>query len=187
MGKTTLLNDWCKEHREYKQVTEVARGIMKEMSITRSDLKMYLENDKQKFLNFQQAIFKEQNCRESSLLKDGASFIADRGPDPLVFVAQGIGHKSAMELAETEAAKMCLERYRSNNCIVIVVCPLEKIEDDHVRLVPTAEQQLQYTDCLQTLLSDLKISFKYCDKVDRFERVCWLNKVVQEMQSSVSP
>ena len=184
VGKTTLLRDWCNIHTEYKKITEVAREVMKERSITRTDLKLYLNNDSKKFLDFQQAIFEEQNCQESRLVGAGCSFIADRGPDPLVFVMQGIDRVSAMKLADTEGAKLCLERYRSKNCIVVVVCPLEEIEDDNVRMVPTAEEQLKYNRYLQEILQDLKIPFKYCDETCREKRVHWLEKVVSESQTS---
>lgn len=180
MGKTTLLEDWCKKHTEYEKITEVARGIMKDGSITRIDLQYYLKNDKQKFWEFQQAIFEEQNHKECDMLTSGTSFITDRGPDPLVFVLQNIDYSSAMKLAETNGAQMCLERYRSKNCRVIVVCPLDKIEDDCVRLVPTVDEQLQYTESLQKLLHNLKIPFKYCGETGRLERIQWLEEVALE-------
>lgn len=179
-----MLSDWCERHTEYKQVTEVARGIMNDLSITRNDLKYYLNNEKQKFFDFQQAIFEKQNSEECYLLRSGSSFIADRGPDPLVFVEQGIDSDSAMKLANTSAAKVCLERYRSKHCLIIVLCPLEEIEDDSVRLVPTAEEQLKYTEILQKLLRDLKIPFRYCDRKDRQERIDWLEKAVLDVQNS---
>lgn len=186
MGKTTLLNDWCNIHTEYKKITEVARGIMKDRSITRADLEFYLKNDGQKFVDFQQAIFEEQNHQESKLIGTGCSFIADRGPDPLVFVMQSIDHATTMKLANTEGARLCLERYRSKNCIVVVVCPLDKIEDDNIRMVPTAEEQLKYTRYLQGILQDLKIPFKYCEETCREKRVQWLEKVVLELETSVT-
>lgn len=178
VGKTTFSNDWCKQHPEYRQVQEIARQIMKDKSLTRADLKSFLTSDNGRFLEFQSNIFVGQNLRESELVGENNPFITDRGPDPLVFVEQHIGHDSALKLAELPAAKECLQRYRSNNCVVIIVCPLEEIEDDNVRIVPTNEEQLQYTEFLKTLLQELSVPYKYCDKTDRHERIQWLEDIV---------
>lgn len=179
VGKSTLAGDWCGKHREYHHVREVARDIMKERSITRADLKAFLTSEnKDEFFKFQNQIFEEQNVREASLVERKIPFIADRGPDPLVFAEQNINYKSALELAETQAAKMCLQRYRSKNCVVIIVCPLDEIEDDHVRIVPTSEEQIEYTQCLKHVLEKLNVAYRYCDKTDRDERVKWLEAIV---------
>lgn len=178
VGKTTLLEDWCRKHTEYRQVKEIARGIMKDRSITRRDLEHYLKNDLQEFWNFQHAIFEEQNHQEYDMIQHNCSFIADRGPDPLVFAEQNIDHASAVKLADSHAAKKCLDRYRSENCVVVVVSPLDKVEDDNVRIVPTPEEQIKYTECLQRFLHDLKIPYEYCNKTDRLERIQWLERIL---------
>ena len=179
VGKTTFSNDWCKQHPEYRQVKEIARQIMRDKSLTRADLKSFLSSDGNgKFLEFQSDIFVGQNLQESELVKANHPFISDRGPDPLVFVEQHIDHDSALKLAELPAAKECLQRYRSKNCVVIIVCPLEEIEDDNVRIVPTNEEQLQYTEFLKALLQELNVPYKYCDKTNRCERIQWLEDIV---------
>lgn len=179
VGKSTLAGDWCRKHSEFHHVREVARDIMRERSITRADLKAFLASEnKADFFEFQHQIFKEQNAREASLFDRKSSFIADRGPDPLVFAEQNINHNSALELAETPAAKACLERYRSKNCIVIIICPLNEIEDDRVRMVPTSEEQVEYTKCLKQILAKLNVAYRYCNITDREERVRWLEEIV---------
>ena len=179
MGKSTLANDWCEIHTEYHHVQEVARDIMKERSITRSHLKAFLASEsKAEFFEFQKQIFHGQNAREAVLVQQNVPFIADRGPDPLVFVEQNLDHNSALKLAETPAAKLCLQRYRLKNCAVIIICPLDKIEDDNVRMVPTSEEQIEYTKCLKQLLQDLNIPYKYCDITDRHGRLQWLEEAV---------
>ncbi len=179
VGKTTLANDWCEQHSEYHHVKEVAREILRSKSISRDELMSFLDSeDKQKFFDFQDLIFEQQNIKETDLIQKKCSFIADRGPDPLVFVEQHIGHKSALKLADSYAAKMCLRRYCSNNCVVIVMCPLDEIEDDNVRMVPTHEEQIRYTECLKKILTEMNIPYQYCDKTDRTERLEWLENVV---------
>lgn len=187
VGKSTLASDWCRQHMEYHHVREVARDIMKEQSITRADLKDFLRSEnKNRFFEFQSKIFEEQNIRESALVEKNLPFIADRGPDPLVFVEQNIDHKSALKLAdESHAAKMCLRRYRSDGCIVIILCPLDEIEDDNIRMVPSSEEQLQYTESLKSLLQLLNVPYKYCDKTDHLERLQWLEEVVSSMTVNV--
>lgn len=177
VGKSTLAKDWCEKHKEYHHIEEVARDIMKEKSITRSDLMSYM-NDGRKFFEFQYSIFEEQNRREHKLVEENCSFIADRGPDPLAFVCMHMGQITALELAELPASKSCLQRYRANNCRLIIVCPLDVIEDDSVRMVPTNKEQLQYTNYLRTLLDELNIPYKYCDRTDHLERLKWLEGIV---------
>lgn len=179
VGKSTLAGDWCRKHTEYHRLREVARDIMKDRSITRDDLWDFLASQgKQKFFQFQDQIFQEQNTRETLFVQNDLPFIADRGPDPLVFVEQNMNFDSALKLAETQAAKMCLQRYRSKNCVVIVVCPLKDIEDDSVRMVPTNEEQIRYTESLKQLLQRFDVPYKYCDQTDRHERLKWLEKAV---------
>jgi nicotinamide riboside kinase len=179
VGKSTLAGDWCKAHTEYHHICEVARDIMKEQCITRTDLKEFLASEnKVKFVDFQNQIFTEQNIRETLLVERNVPFIADRGPDPLVFIDQNLNYNSALELAETLAAKQCLERYRSKNCVVVIVCPLDDIEDDNVRMVPTSEEQIQYTECLKKLLQHLNVPYKYCNITDRHERLHWLEETI---------
>ena len=180
VGKSTLAEDWCRQHAEYHHIFEVARDIMKERSITRSDLESYLRSEKkEQFFEFQKQIFEDQNTRESDLEQKGFSFIADRGPDPLVFAEQCISHESSLKLAEVCAAKTCLQRYRSDKCVVVIVCPLDRIEDDSVRIVPTKEEQIQYTECLKRILQENNILYKYCDKTDCQERLEWLEQVIK--------
>lgn len=188
VGKSTLAGDWCKKHTEYHHVREVAREIMKDQSITRADLKEFLASEnKVKFFEFQNQIFQEQNVREAFLVEKNFPFIADRGPDPLVFVEQNLSHDSALKLAETQAANLCLQRYRSKNCAVIIICPLEKIEDDNIRMVPTSEDQIQYTECLKQLLQMLNVPYKYCDKTDRYERLQWLEEAISPSTMCLAP
>lgn len=179
VGKSTLAEDWCRKYTHYHHVKEVARDIMKKQKITRSHLKSFLATEnKVEFFEFQEQIFHEQNAREAVLVEQNVPFVADRGPDPLVFVEQNMDHTSALKLAETPAAKSCFQRYRLKNCAMIVICPLDKIEDDNVRMVPTGEEQIQYTECLKRLLQDLNIPYKYCDITDRHGRLQWLEEVV---------
>ena len=182
-GKTTLATDWCEKHKEYYHVKEIARDLMKNKSITRENLKTFMDSEnKHKFFDFQQLIFEKQNSIETDLILNNSSFIADRGPDPLVFVERHIDHASALKLADSYAAKMCLQRYSSKNCVVIILCPLDKIEDDSVRIVPTREEQIQYIECLKRILQEMQISYQFCDRTDRTERLHWLETIVSSMK-----
>ena len=159
---------------------EVAREIMRKNSITRDVLESFHKPENRgKFLDFQHSILVGQNDIETSLIKKNCHFITDRGPDPLVFVEQHTAdHELAMKLADSDAAKACLQRYRSSRCVVVIVCPLDTIEDDNVRMVPTGEEQIQYTEYLKRILKELKVPYKYCDKTDRAERLDWLESVI---------
>lgn len=178
VGKTTLADDWCQKHVEYHHIKEIAREIMRKNSISRADLKSFIEKNKKKFFDFQHLIMEEQNIIETTLMERNQCFIVDRGPDPLVFMHQYISHESALKLAETDAAKSCLQRYRSKDCIVVVVCPLDTIEDDNVRMVPTHQEQIDYTECLTHILNDMNIPYCYCNETDRHERLKWLEQLI---------
>ena len=178
IGKTTLAKNWCERHPEFCRIDEVARVILSEKGISRRELLSYQSDlSNGKFLQFQCQIFDRQNYMESKISKE-ESVIVDRGPDPLAFVEHFISRGAALKLAEYPAAKTCLERYRSRNCVVVILCPLDSIEDDNVRDVPTRCSQLRYTECLKDLLKELNVPYVYCDKTDLYERIMWLEKMI---------
>ncbi len=178
VGKTTLANDWCEKHQDYHFIQEVARNVMRNKGITRADLESYLQDNKDNFLEFEHLIFKEQNDREVEFFVKDCSFIADRGPDPLAFIMLHIDLKTALVLADSPEAKLCLQRYRCEESVLVILCPLDEIEDDNVRMVPTRAEQLQYTKHLQHILDLLKVPYAYCNKKDRYDRVRWLEELI---------
>ena len=155
-----LAKDWHKRHPEYWYNEEVAKVIISENGISRTELLSYQSDiSNGKFLQFQYQIFERQNCVESHVT-DEESVIVDRGPDPLAFVEFHISHEAALKLAEESVGKSCLQHYKSRDCIVVILCPLDTIEDDNVRDVPTRREQLIFTENLKSLLTELSIPFK---------------------------
>ena len=178
-GKTALCNDWCKRHPQFYFVEEVARKVMKEKSIDRPKLHSYIQNiSNGKFLQFHQDIFDQQNSveQESSVRE---FVIVDRGPDPVVFITQSMSYDDAFKLANSPSARACFERYKSDDVVLVIMCPLDTIEDDGVRYVPTKDEQYEYVDILKHFLYHLGIQFHYCDKTSRNARVKWLEELLQ--------
>ena len=178
VGKTTLAKDWKERHKEYSHISEVARDVMKEHSLTRDDLITSLKTpEKATFLRLQKLIFEEQDRRETSL--EGESFISDRGPDPLAYVSLKISPEAADELAQTPAATNCLNRYRK--CLVLVLCPLATQSDDGFRMVQDRKEQEQFTRVLREQLQKHGISYVYVDETDRSKRISFLERAIQGM------
>lgn len=176
VGKTTLAIDWIERHGEYAHIGEVARDVMKQLSLTREHLITSLGTpDKATFLHLQGLIFEEQNRREISL--EHQPFISDRGPDPLAYVSLKKSSEAADELAKTAAASACLDRYRKS--LVLVLCPLATQSDDGFRMVQDREEQCQFTSALCEQLQKHGIPYVYVDETDRRKRVSVLEKAVQ--------
>ena len=177
MGKTTVANDWCSEHKHFVHIQEVARDVMHDQCITRDDLEESLStNGKHVFLRLQHAILEEQNKRELAVSKYG-SFISDRGPDPLIFAAQYVTIDAADSLAQTPDGLACLERYRTS--LVLVLCPLEKPTDDGFRMVPTTNEQNKFTSILREFLNRYHIPHVYVNETDHHRRIDLIKKAVK--------
>jgi nicotinamide riboside kinase len=178
VGKTTLATDWIKRHKEYAHISEVARDVMKQHSLTRDDLIESLKTpEKATFLHLQKLIFEEQNRREISLGSN--PFISDRGPDPLAYVCLKKSAEAADELAKTPAASECLERYQKS--LVLVLCPLATPSDDGFRMVQDREEQKQFTRVLCEQLQKHGIPYIYVDETDRRKRIAVVERAVQGM------
>ena len=177
-GKTTLATDWIERHGEYDHISEVARAVMKEHSLTREDLKKSLKTpEKTTFLRLQKLIFDEQNRRETS--SESKPFISDRGPDPLAYVCLKKSPEAADELAKTSAASECLKRYQKS--LVLVLCPLATQSDDGIRMVQDREEQEQFTRVLRKQLQKHGIPYVYVNETDRKKRIAFLERAVQGM------
>ena len=179
VGKTTLAEDFLKKHGEYVYVREVARGVMKSNSITREDVVASLKTpDKSTLSLLQNLIFPEQN-RQELALGDCKAVIQDRGPDPLAYMCQLKGNEAADELSQTPAAVACLERYRSADCLVVVVGLLKAVEDDGFRMVQDEEEQKKFTECLCNQLEKHRIPYTCTKETDRKKRVSELEGLVK--------
>ena len=178
VGKSTLAKDWLEKHGEYASISEVARDVMRQHSLTREDLIASLGTPEMTtFLHLQSLILEEQNRQESALEDQQQPFISDRGPDPIVYVCLKKSPDAANELARTPAAISCLERYR--NSLVIVVCPLATPTDDGFRMVQDREEQEEFTRVLKQLLQEYRVPYVYLDECDREKRVQCLERAVQ--------
>lgn len=176
IGKTTTAKDWVRRHPEYSHIEEVARSVMAQHSITREDMKQSLETkEKTTFLELQCYIIEEQNRRELSV---EGSFISDRGPDPIVFAEHYVSREAADRLAQSPAARACLQRYK--RCLVGVLCPLAEPTDDGVRLVETRSKQVEFTEFLRGLLDRYHIPHIYIDVTDRKQRLATLELAIKK-------
>ena len=185
VGKTTLAKDWIETHKEYVHISEVARDVMKQHSLTRDDLMTSLNtSDKTTFLDLQRLILEEQNRRELSNTESGKSFISDRGPDPLAYVCLKKSPEAADKLAKTIAASTCLDRYR--NSLVFVLCPLATPTDDGFRMVQDRQEQEHFTKVICEQLQKHRVPYVYVDETDRTKRVCILERVVSKVNSSLN-
>ena len=174
VGKTTVATQWCKEHKQYYHIQEVARDVMKEHKLCREDMEKSLEHDPKKevFLNLQWLILKAQNQHELSI-PCHIPYISDRGPDPIVFAYVYGDLKAAEKLAESSEGKQCLERYRK--CLVALLCPLLAPTDDNFCFKQDMEQQQKFTDGMIFIFHHYKIPYIFINEIDHNKRMRILN------------
>ena len=178
VGKTTLAREWCKIHKEYRHIQEIARDIMREKAITRPDLEDSLSTPEKKlFLQLQYDIIEEQNRRESESIANHEPFISDRGPDPVAYVKQYCPNKLNAFLKKP-SVKCCFERYR-NSSLCIILCPLKSTTDDGVRLVQSTPDQDKFNKILCCILRDHGIPYIYMECTDLKNRLEVLKDAVK--------
>ena len=177
VGKTTVATEWCKLHKQYYHIQEVARDVMKKCKLTREDMKNSLNNDpnKEVFLNLQRSILIAQNQHEVNIPCD-TPYISDRGPDPIVFAYVYGDLNAAKNLAESSEGKQCLERYKK--CLVVLLCPLKSPTDDNFRFIQDMEQQQRFTDGTIFIFHQYKIPYVYIDELNHEKRMRILNDAV---------
>jgi len=179
VGKSTLATEWCKEHKEYHHMQEVARNVMKQHNINRDDMINSLKNDPKKelFLNLQQLILNAQNFLEKSIPSD-QPYISDRGPDPIVFAYAYADLKAAQKLAESGEGRQCIERYK--RCLVVMLCPLRTPTDDKFRLLQDKEEQQRFGEAMFYIFHKYNIPFFYINEIDHKKRMQILHKAVYD-------
>ena len=177
VGKTTVALEWCRVHKQYYHIQEVARDVMKKCKLTREDMKNSLNDDPKKeiFLNLQRSILIAQNQHELNIPSD-TPYISDRGPDPIVFAYIYGDLNAARNLAESSEGKQCLERYRK--CLVVLLCPLKSPTDDNFRFIQDMEQQKKFTDGMIFIFHHYKIPYVYIDELNHEKRMHMLNDAV---------
>jgi len=179
VGKTTVATEWCKQHKEFHHIQEVARNVMKKYNINRDDMTDSLKNDPKKelFLKLQQQILEAQNCHEKGIPSD-QPYISDRGPDPIVFACVYANEKAAQKLAESNEGRQCIERYK--RCLVVMLCPLKATTDDNFRLVQNKEEQKRFDDAMFNIFHKYNIPYVYVNEVDHNKRMHILHRAVYD-------
>lgn len=181
VGKTTVAKDWINKHTEYSHITEVARDVMRYLSLTRDHLIESLKTPtKDVFLNLQKLILEEQNRREIIFDKSRQLFISDRGPDPLAYVHIKQSAEAAQKLGESKSASELLERYRHS--IVVILCPLATPTDDGFRMVQERHEQEEFTRTLCEILEYWRVPYIYLDEQDREKRMRFLERTIESKQ-----
>ena len=177
VGKTTVATQWCKKHKEYYHIQEVARDVMKEHNLTREDMEKSLKGDPKKvvFLNLQRLILIAQNQHELNI-PSSTPYISDRGPDPIVFAYVYGDLGAAKSLAESPEGKQCLERYR--RCLVVLLCPLKAPTDDDFRFIQDMKQQQNFTDGMIFIFHHYKVPYVYINETDHTKRMHMLSDAV---------
>ena len=106
-GKTTLVNEVGKELNIHVEA-EVARKVIKDLNLRREDFDP--KNNPTKFEELQEKILEAQCAAERRNLKNGTSYIADRGIDPLIYALVYLGEESMQRLLNLPSSKECINR-----------------------------------------------------------------------------
>lgn len=107
VGKTTLVDEIGKEVNLHVEA-EVARKVIKDLNLQREDFDPKI--NPAKFEELQEKILEAQCMVEGRNSKDGTSYIADRGIDPLVYALVYLGEDSMKRLLNLPSCKECINR-----------------------------------------------------------------------------
>ena len=153
-GKRKIANALSNNRKGFKPIINIARNVMTKDSITREDILESLKTEKkEKFLQLQRHIIREQNNLES----EGGPFISANGINPLAFARYYVDREAADQLAQDSATRDCLKRYRE--CSVLALRPLVEPTDDRTHLMQTSEEQNEFTQVLCDLLQEYGIHY----------------------------
>ena len=107
VGKTTLVNAVGKELNLHVEA-EVARKVIKDLNLQREDFDPKLNPTK--FEELQERILEAQCKVEEHNARNGTSYIADRGIDPVVYSQLYLGESSMKRLLNLPSTKECINR-----------------------------------------------------------------------------
>lgn len=175
-GKTTLVNEVGKELNLHVEA-EVARKVIKDLDLRRDDFDPTI--NPQKFEELQVQILEAQSAVEGRNSRNGTSYIADRGIDPLVYALVYLGEYSMKKLLDLPTCKESINRYR--NSLVFVVRPFpECLQADDIRLFPKMDELLEYTNKMEAILQENAIPYTPIDVLNLKERVAIVKKKIME-------
>ena len=106
-GKTTLVNEVGKELNLHVEA-EVARKVIKDLNLRREDFDPNI--NPAKFEELQEKILEAQCEVEGRNARNGTSYIADRGIDPLVYALVYLGEENMTRLLNLPSCKECINR-----------------------------------------------------------------------------
>ena len=106
-GKTTLVKEIGRELSLHVEA-EVARKVIADLNLRREDFDPKLNPEK--FEELQLKIIEAQSAVEGRNLRNGTSYIADRGIDPFVYAFVYLGEDSMRKLLELPICKESINR-----------------------------------------------------------------------------
>ena len=111
-GKSTLVQEVSKRIPHIHVESEVARRIIRDLKLSREDFDP--QTNPRKFEELQERIIEAQCVLERRNALLGRSYIADRGPDPLIYATLYLGWESTQRLLRLPTTLECLDRLASN-------------------------------------------------------------------------
>ncbi|XP_057317089.1 uncharacterized protein LOC130662285 [Hydractinia symbiolongicarpus] len=185
-GKTTLMKQFCAEKPfdTYTQLKEVARTLMKQENIQKSDLERY---NLQEFFNFQNLILKRQFYEEEKM--SGGNFVSDRSVmDCLAYLYWKMEKDEQYELrietllqdnkALIELANEAIQRYQHSLIVVVQPWECSSPKEDGTRLSMSYTESKRFVEILHILLKQYHIGYIDLDISELNERVKVLKEAV---------
>lgn len=185
VGKTTLVHRCLKSFHEdrkfktipFKQIDEVARTVLKRMNITGKDLTKYIDqNNVNRFSQIQEQIITEQ-VKAFDQQKD-ENYLSDRsGFDALAYIdCYFPDTRNAQTIFQSSIFKQLIDQCRTG--FIFLIQPQEDLQAQHdqMRMVPSYEEQIRYTDSLKKWFKRAELSYFVITDLDLNKRVDFIRK-----------
>jgi len=185
VGKSTLVEECLKKFREdkkfkyhrYKRIQEVARTVLNRLNMNGNDLLKFIEKGNvDAFSNVQQKIIDEQVSafdkeKENNYLSDRSGF------DALAYIHHYFKNEQKTDsVFRSNQFQQLIDQCR--NGLIFIIQPQEelKAQNDNMRIVPSYQDQIGYTECLQYWYDKAYLPYFVIADLDLTKRVEFIVK-----------
>jgi nicotinamide riboside kinase len=180
VGKSTLVDECIKKfgqdkklkYKKFHRIQEVARTVLNRLKLSGRDLENYINtNNINKFCDIQEKIISEQ---VSSFDKEKKNdYLSDRsGFDALAYIHHYFkNEQKTKSVFQTQQFQELIDQCRDG--LIFIIEPQEELQaqNDNMRIVPTYQDQIDYTKCLKYWYDNAYLPYFIINDLDMTKRV----------------
>jgi nicotinamide riboside kinase len=185
VGKSTLVDECLRkfhqdkklQYKKFKRVQEVARNVLNRLKMTGKDLENYIKKKNiNAFSDVQQKIIQEQVlCFDREKRNH---FLSDRsGFDALAYIHFYFNNEQKTNsVFESELFQQLIDQCR--NGLIFIIQPQQDLQaqNDNMRIVPSYQDQINYTDCLRYWYDKAYLPYFVIADLDLAKRVEFIHQ-----------